>query len=155
MTTKFYGKDIPEAPVYVRGTPLKFEVLETGDAVLIQELDRCIREGRGGVFEITKDQYDEGVKKKQPANGSVFNLSNKPQRRELSSLHNPVVAVDDVRARIESVFAKPQMTGREHTPHNRPGLPSGNGPAQMPDPIEVPDVGSMKPQKPPTAKLVP
>ncbi len=156
MPTKFYRKDIPEMPVYIFGKPLKFEILETADPALIEELDKCIQFGRGGVIAMTAEQFEEEAKKKPSGTSSESVYKQKRQRLELSSplsMHDLAAeGANDVR--ISSAFAQPQE--REATPHTRFGLPSGTGPAPgsgskpMPDPIEVPKAEEMKP---PTAKL--
>lgn len=153
MPTNYYTKEIPEMAVYVHGTPLKFELLETSDAALIVELDRCIQFGRGGIKAITKEQFDEEAKKKPPVTVSESGYKQKQQRLELSSphlSHDPAAGGADIR--IGNVFARPQE--REHAPHNRHGLPAGApGPApikRMPDPIELPSTDDFRP---PTAKM--
>lgn len=160
--TRYYRKEIPEMPVYVNGTPLKFEVLETADPVLIQELDRCIQFGRGGIISITAEDFTEESKKKPTEISSESGYKQQRQRQELSSqLTAQSLAVDgDSRIRVGQTFASPQMSqfgsmeGRAHTPHNRIGLPTGpagpTGKVPMPDPIELPTGADFKP---PTAKL--
>jgi hypothetical protein len=153
MPTKYYRKDIPEMPVYIFGKPLKFEILETSDASLIEELDKCIQFGRGGVIGISAQEFEQEAQKKTSGISSESVYKQKRQRQELSS---PLLAQEAAAGagdiRISSAFAQPQE--REHTPHNRPGLPGGAiGPAPgkpMPDPIDLPKVADMKP---PTAKL--
>lgn len=155
MPTKYYKKDIPQMPVYVRGTPLKFEIMETSDAVLIEELDKCIQFGRGGVESITREQFEEEAKKKPSGTISESGYKQRQHRVELSSpLLNQNLAAD-AGINIGGQFAKPQDVGRAHTPHQQFGMPNGVGPAQppkhpMPDPIELPKPGDMKPK---TAKL--
>lgn len=153
--TKYYRKEIPEMPVYVHGTPLKFEVLETSDAALIVELDKCIQFGRGGVAAITKEQFDDLAQKKTSETRSESGYKQSQHRPELSAPHlSPSHVVDGVGSdiRFGNTLARPQ--GREHNPHNRFGLPQGTaGPAplkQMPDPIELPSAADFKP---PTAKM--
>lgn len=153
---KFYRKEIPELPVYVHGAPLRFEVLATEDSSMIVELDLCITKGRGGIISITEEQYTEEVKKKGSAILSGYDWKHRQQRQELSALHLLPNAADAVSAQGGSIFANPQLGGREHKPHNRPGLPTGTGPSggrAMPDPIEVPSVKDLTPTKPPTAKM--
>lgn len=154
MPSKFYRKDIPQMPVYIHGTPLKFEILETADAALIEELDRCIAFGRGGVISITKEEYEEEAKKKPQGTFSESGYKQKLTRLELSSQllnQNPVA---EAGINIGGQFARPQDIGRAHEPNEKFGLPNGTvGPAggrPMPDPIEVPRTADMKP---PTAKL--
>ena len=154
MTTKYYRKDIPQMPVYVRGTPLKFEILETQDPILIEELDKCIAFSRGGVMSITKEEFEEEAKKKPSGTTSESGYKQRQQRVELSSqLLNQNLVVDGG-INVGGQFANPQDFGRPHTPKETFGLPNGAvGPAggrPMPDPIEVPKPSDMKP---PTAKL--
>jgi hypothetical protein len=155
MPTKYYSKEIPEMPIYVHGTPLKFEVLETSDAALIVELDKAIQFGRGGVFAITKEQFDDLAQKKTSESRSESGYKQNQHRPELSAPHLNLGAVVDGASpdvRFGGVLARAQE--REHTPHNRFGLPGGApGPAParpMPDPIELPNSADMKP---PTAKM--
>ena len=154
MPNKFYRKDIPQMPVYVHGTPLKFELLETADAMLIEELDKCIAFGRGGVISITKEEFDEEAKKKPPGTISESGYKQRQQRLELSSPLQGQSLAADGGINIGGQFARPQDVGRAHTPHERFGMPSGaigpSGAKPMPDPIEVPTPADLKP---PTAKL--
>lgn len=154
MPTKYYRKDIPEMPVYIHGTPLKFELLETADAALIEELDKCIAFARGGVSSITKEVFDEEAKKKPPVTISESGYRQNRSRQELSSPHLSQNLAAEAGVNIGGQFARPQDIGRAQTPHESFGLPSGAvGPAggrPMPDPIEVPKPSDMKP---PTARL--
>lgn len=157
--TKYYMKEIPELPVYVHGTPIKFDILETSDQVLIEELDKCIARGVGGVMSITAEVFAEELKKKELGNSSLFSSQPLHKRQELSALHSlkAPVAGDEKRFDFGGTFAKHQE--REHTPHNMAGLPSSfNGPSNpgpktMPDPIELPALSEFKTTKPTTAKL--
>lgn len=154
MPTKYYRKDIPQMPVYVHGIPLKFEILETSDASLITELDKCIHFGRGGISEITKEQFDEDAKKKPSGTISESVYKQNRNRLELSSPHLSQNPAAEGGINIGGAFARPQDIGRAHTPNEQFGLPSGavgpSGGRPMPDPIEVPRTADMKP---PTAKL--
>ena len=138
---KYYRKDIPEMPVYVHGQPLKFEILETGDSALIEELDKCVAFGRGGVIAMTAEEYAEESKKKPPVTNSESVYKQRQRRLELSSqLLSQSLAVDGAGVSVSSAFAKPQDIGRSHTPHERFGMPSGVGPGPsrpMPDPIDL------------------
>lgn len=159
--TKYYKKDIPEMPVYVNGTPLKFEVLETADPTLIAELDNCIRNSRGGVTEITAEEYAEESKKKLNETRSESGYKQQRQRLELSSplLNRNLAAGADNAGQFASAMLGPfvgPQEGRTPNPHNQFGLPKGTvGPSskgQTPDPIEVPSGTELK-AKAPTAKL--
>lgn len=153
-SSRYYRKEIPESPIYIFGKPLKFEILETADASLIAELDKCIAHGRGGVIAISQDEYEAEKKtcQREMRSDSVYKQNR--QRLELSSpLFGQHLAVDAANEiRISGAFARPQE--REHTPNNQFGLPAGAvGPGNskaMPDPIELPKAEDMKP---PTAKL--
>ena len=148
--------------VYINGTPLKFEVLETADPTLIAELDRCIQFGRGGVFSISAEEFAEESKKKLSETNSESGYKQRRQRLELSSLHiNPNRVAGAVSAEVGQTFASPQLSpfggpleGRAHTPRNQFGLPGGpagpSGAKPMPDPIELPTGADFKP---PTAKM--
>lgn len=152
--TKFYRKDIPQMPVYIHGTPLKFEILETSDQMLIEELDKCIAFGRGGVSEMTRAQFEEEAKKKPTGTSSESGYKQRQTRLELSSqlLNQNLVAEGGIN--IGGQFARPQDIGRVATPHEQFGLPGGSvGPAPgrpMPDPIDVPKPADLKPA---TARL--
>mgnify|MGYP000022248475 CR=1 FL=1 len=160
--TKYYKKEIPEMPVYVNGTPLKFEVLETADPLLIAELDKCIQFSRGGVSEISAAEFEEESKKKQNATRSESGYKQQRQRQELSSqqLAQSLAAgagsdSGAFRSQLLGPFVGPQ-DGRMPTPRNQFGLPSGtvgpSGKGPTPDPIEVPSGSEMK-SKAPVAKL--
>jgi hypothetical protein len=155
---KFYAKDLPESPVYVAGHPLIFDFLETEDAALISELDKCIAYSRGGVTEITEDRFKEEVKKKENGNNSANSLRPRMQRTELQAVQWDALRAAGAEG-SRGQFAKPQVFEREHRPHNRPGLPAATGPSPtangraMPDPIEVPTAESFGEIRPPTAKL--
>jgi hypothetical protein len=69
-TPAFFNKELPEQPIYVQGRGLKFEFMATEDDFLIGELRNAVRGGYGGVIEITREQYDEGVKKKENSKNS-------------------------------------------------------------------------------------
>lgn len=156
---KFYSKEIPDSPVYVAGHPLTFDILETQDAALIVELDKCVNKGVGGVLSLSEEQFNEELKKKETGKLSANSLRPRQSRTELSAIQlaGLHVAVDGVRP---SQFARPQQP--DHRPHTRHGLPFGGGlngkappPANAPDPIEVPTAQSFPEvfQKPPTAKM--
>jgi len=158
--TRYYRKEIPEMPVYVNGVPLKFEVLETADQALIDELDKCITHGRGGIAACSKEEFEVESKKKPSEINSESGYRQNRQRLELSALSMPQnpAAGEASGVSISPAFAAPQFdpnhTGRVHNPNNRFGLPNGaNGPAggrPMPDPIELPAATDFKP---PTAKM--
>ena len=128
---KYYSKDIPEMPVYINGTPLRFEVLETADANLIAELDKCINNHRGGLSSITKEQYDEAIKKNTTGISSESIFKQQRQRQELSAVQFHERAVAEGAVRTGGMFARPQE--REHKPHTQTGLPVP--PARSPRPI--------------------
>lgn len=64
-TTAYFEKELPEQAIYIQGRPFKFDFLATEDDFLIAELRNAARSGVGGVIEITQQQYDEGLKKKE------------------------------------------------------------------------------------------
>lgn len=141
---KFYLKELPDAPVYIFGSPFRFDFLATEDSTLITELDKCARNGIGGVISITQEQYDEEVKKKQAEIHSENSLRPPPHRTELQAFHK----VDQ--RRVAEVVANPRSRGGMFA---RPQ--TGNVPRQnqepMPDPIQIPLPNSFV--VPPTAKL--
>ncbi len=158
MPRKYYTKEIPDSGLLILGNSLRFDLLETEDAALIAELDKCIARGVGGIISLTEDQYNEELKKKSAGILSNGGLRKQPQRQELSALHLPRhLAAGAGGTNPDGQFAKPQTpVGRTATPHLRSGLPNGQGPsAQMPDPIEVPSAAEFSGMlaKPPTAKM--
>lgn len=62
--TRFYTKELPESPIYIQGRPFRFDFMATEDGWLISEFSNAIAQGIGGIVEITKEQYDESIKKK-------------------------------------------------------------------------------------------
>ena len=125
-------------PIYVHGTPLKFEVLETSDAALIVELDKAIQFGRGGVFAITKEQFDD-LAQKTSESRSESGYKQNQHRPELSAPHLNLGAVVDGASpdvRFGGVLARAQE--REHTPHNRFGLPGGRRGPHRPGRCQTP-----------------
>lgn len=146
---KYYMKEIPDSALILSGAALRFDILETEDSHLIAELDKCIERQVGGILSITKQQYEEELKKKET--GRLSGNSSNPLRRrqELSANLLAGVGVAAEAGRSNGQFAAPQLpNGREATPHNRSGLPKGNGPA--PDPIDVPSAETFI--RPPTSK---
>lgn len=151
---RYFSKEIPESAVVINGNSMRFDILQTADPLLIQELDACIHRGVGGVVSISEAQYQEEVKKKQAGNSSHNNLNPRRQRQELSAnqLLNLRAAAGAGSGNANGQFAQPQM-GRPNTPNNSFGLPRAQGPS--PDPIEVPTAESFAASfsKPPTAKM--
>lgn len=149
---RYFSKEIPETAVVINGTSMRFDILETADPVLIQELDNCVARGVGGVVAISEAQYQEEVKKKAQGNSSHDSLNPRRQRQELSANQFLSLRAAVDAGNITGQFAKPQV-GRAHTPNNSFGLPRAQGPA--PDPIEVPTAESFAAAfaKPPTAKM--
>lgn len=131
----YYGKELENSAIYLSsGAPMKFQWLETSDAWLIQELNAAIQSGIGGVYKITKDQYDEGIKKKNAAKSQGTSVQ---YRQELQSpnLFNRQAKVSPVgRAVVGGVRSSPPMAQSE--------LPD---PLQVPDPsqFKMPSVGKM------------
>jgi hypothetical protein len=148
MAIKHYKKEIPEAPVFVMGHPMRFDLLETQDPTLIAELDKCVTRGIGGVMSIAPEEYSEEIKKKEL--WSQSNNSLKPQQRqELSALRldarRVVEAVGNPAPRV-GMFAKPQVPTEDRNRSNGNGQP-------MPEPIEVPTPESFVVKQPPTMKM--
>lgn len=137
MSNRYYSKELPDAPVYVAGNPLTFDFLETGNPVLIAELDNCVRRGVGGVSEISSETYAEEIKKKERERLSGNNSKPQYKRTELSFIGSPGAAAHG------SSFTRRQQPEANHAP-------SVNG-QPMPDPIEVPGAASFT--LPPTAKM--
>lgn len=85
---KFYKKEEPTTPLmFPHGKQVQFEVdnprdygyLRTEDGWVITELTKCISEGRGGIVEITEEEYLEWQKKRLPIN---LRVSLQQRRRE-------------------------------------------------------------------------
>lgn len=131
---KYFAKDLPDSPVYIFGQPMRFDFIPVDDPALIAELDNCIKRSVGGIFEITKAQFDEEVKKKEQEKLLGNNSKQPHQRQELTAFQhgNPGAAV-------ASRFAARQQPAAPQIQH------------PMPDPIEVPTAASF--QLPPVAKM--
>lgn len=143
---RHFKKEIAEAPVFVLGHPMRFDILQTEDPTLIAELDKCVARGVGGVIAISPEEYAEESKKKEQSN--LLNTNSKPhQRQELSALRldarRVVEAVGNPAPRT-GMFAKPQIPTDGHR------LQQTAQP--MPEPIEVPTPESFVIRQPPTAK---
>lgn len=131
---------------------MRFDILETNDATLIAELDKCIARGIGGVLSITEEQYAEEAKKKAEQISSGFSSNNRPQRRELSAHQLGGLRAAGENGNTHGQFAAPQQPERARNQH---GMGPIREPAKMPDPIEVPTNESFAGMftKPPTAKM--
>lgn len=72
MPTRFFKKEVPKTPVLMpNGDRILFESYDnvwgyykTDKDTEINALVQLEREHKGGVFAITQDQYDDGIKKK-------------------------------------------------------------------------------------------
>lgn len=80
---RHFGKSIIYNLIYVAGEAVPFieqeagqGVIATDDSAIIDALETRIRERRGGIWEMTLDQYDEVLKK-----NSVVNSKPQSQRR--------------------------------------------------------------------------
>lgn len=148
MSNRYYLKELPETAVYIAGSPMKFDLLETADPLLISELNKCVTRGVGGIIEITETQYRDELKKKEQESNSRRSLNQPRGRQELSALHARRAA--EARGKGSSflhngMFAPPQNDRQPHSPVS--GRP-------MPDPIEVPSPSVFSGvflKKPPTA----
>jgi hypothetical protein len=143
---KWYSKELPDAPVYVNGFPLRFDFLATEDPTLIAELDKCAHRGMGGVVSITQEEYEVEVKKKDSSIQSSNSLNPPPHRTELQAFHRVdakrvAEAVANPASR-RGMFARPQ-TGDRPVHQNQQ--------ESMPDPIQIPSPNAFV--VPPTAKL--
>jgi hypothetical protein len=143
---RHYRKEIPESSVFIAGHPMRFDILETEDPMLIAELDKCVARGIGGVIQITPEEYAEEVKKKEQ--WKLLNSSSKPQhRQEISALRldarRVVEAVGNPSPKIGQ-FAKPQIPTDGHR--------LASPPKEMPEPIEVPSPDSFVIKPPPTMR---
>lgn len=135
--SRFFQKELPDAPILIRGHPIRFDVMETSDAALISEFENCIRRHQGGIVEITADKYADEVKKKEQESLSGFNSKPQHQRQELSAhqFGNPGAAAASRFARAQ----QPQQPQAQQVAH------------PMPDPIEVPTAASFA--LPPVARV--
>jgi hypothetical protein len=141
----YYRKEIPESPVYVKGAPMSFDFLETSDPTLIAEFTACIRGQRGGIIEMTKEEYESEIKKKENGIGSESSFRPRMRQQGLSAfnLQGRRAAVPDGSA----MLARPQIAvGKNDSQVS--GRP-------MPDPIQVPSPGAFKGafKRPPTGKM--
>jgi hypothetical protein len=144
----YYKKEIPESGVIVFGQSLRFDLLETDDQRLIGELNKCVQRGVGGIIPLTKDQFDEEVKKKELSNLSNNNFRPQPQRQELKALNLPL----DGRRVVEAISNPSPRIGMFARPQVPPPAAMQNG-AAKPDPIEVPAPESFVIKPPPTMKV--
>lgn len=121
----WFAKELPDQKFYLSsGAPMAFDYLHTQDAWLIQELNAAIQNGIGGVYKITKEQYDEGIKKK---NGAKSQGTSVQYRQELQShnMFNQQARVSPVgRAVVGGVKSMAQV--------------------ELPDPLQVPDPSQFK-----------
>lgn len=139
LMPKYYQKALPENPLYVHGHPLRFDILETEDAKLIGILENCIARQMGGIKALSKEQYDEELKKKESGQNSNNNSNKRQWRQELQALRHPQ-GFAAVEGRVKEFLAPP------------PAPPSN--PRPMPEPITIPAPESFKEFKrpPPLAK---
>lgn len=152
MPTKWYRKELPTQPIWINGSPVKFDVLQTSDPVMIANLDAAIANQRGGIIAITKEEFDVEDKKKASGKPSD-NGSPRNHRQELSAPNRNLAAVaaSDI-ARAQSV---PPNIRAAMAPGGQPGSPVNGRP--MPDPIMVPSANQFQGllSKPTTAKITP
>lgn len=146
MPNRHFLKELENQPVWIRGAPIRFDILETDDPILIEELDNCIRGARGGIVSISEEQYAVELKKKENAKSSASSSSSQPWRKELSS-------PEALRAAVHQggSFARPQ----EPRPFNQFAMQQTPrlAPAEMPAPLAVPDASEFVLKPAPTAKL--
>lgn len=143
---KWFLKELPDAPLYIFGSPFRFDFLATEDPALIAELDKCVRKSIGGVVSITQEEYEIESKKKEIEIRSSNSLNPPPHRTELQAFHRVdakrVAEVVANPASRRGMFARPQTGDRPVHQNNREA---------MPDPIQIPSPNSFV--VPPTAKL--
>ncbi len=146
MTPKCYRKELPDQPVWINGSPIKFNVIRTKDPVMIKNLDACIAGQRGGIIAINEAEYEEEAKKKLSGNSSD-NGSPRMRQQGLSAANRNLAAVAGAESAPQPKMAMPQL-GPGHSPVN--GRP-------MPDPIMVPSPNQFSSllKQPPTAKITP
>lgn len=73
MNPAYFSKSVPKTPIYVpSGDPLNFATLDgktgyyqTDDETAITYLRKMQKEGRGGLTEISKEDYEENYGKKK------------------------------------------------------------------------------------------
>lgn len=124
MAITYYMKELPNTAIYLsNGAPFRFDYLATEDAWLTMELDAAISNGVGGVVKITKEQYEEGLKKKSEGKSR----NNSPQYRQ--ELASPNLNPFNMQARGFQGGRAAAVAGR---PVNVP-------PGELPDPLKVPD----------------
>lgn len=122
MEPQFFCKELPQNKLYLsNGHPITFDIMETSDAWLIQELDAAIKNHVGGVIKLTKAQYDEAVKKKSEGKSQLNSAS---YRQEIIPTHQ---------------FTS-QHQQRVFPQGGRVAVAAGSQPhGQLPDPLTVPD----------------
>lgn len=149
---RYFAKELPEQAISIMGHPYRFDFLATENPVLVAELEKCVRKQRGGVSEISKEAYDEGLKKKATETLLLNSSRPHPQRHELKASNNlphPDRRVAEVVAnpggRRNGMFARPQVDRNGAVLNGRrPDEP-------MPDPIQIPNPAQFA--TPPTAKM--
>jgi hypothetical protein len=90
MATKFYSKDLPDQPIYIQGRPYKFDFIATDDPWLIGEFENAIRAQTGGISEVSKEAYDEALKKKSSSAPSLPNFQRSAEIRPHQFQSQPV-----------------------------------------------------------------
>lgn len=83
---RYFGKSVVYNTIQVAGKTVPFIEIEAGqgiiateDSAIIDALETRIRERRGGIWEMTKDEYDEFIKKNNVLNST-------PQSQRLQSV---------------------------------------------------------------------
>lgn len=154
---RYFKKELPDNPVYCLGQPFRFDFLATEDAVLISELDKCIRKQMGGVIAITKEEYEEELKKKEASPQFGGSSNGSPLRRQeivAAQFRHLNLGVGQDGRRVAAVVANPSSNRRGLLAQQAlPQREAAQAPtmAQMPDPIQIPTPAQFA--KPPTAKV--
>lgn len=75
---RYFGKSIVYNTIQVSGKIVPFieveggqGILATEDSAILDALDTRIRERRGGIWEMTQEQYDEALKKNNAPNSNM------------------------------------------------------------------------------------
>lgn len=82
MSTAYYSKELPDQPIYILGRAYRFDVFATDDQELIRHLDSAARKHVGGVFKITKSEYEQAQELKKKPQSQTF-LTKQPGREEV------------------------------------------------------------------------
>lgn len=137
MSIRFFKKPQPRVKLCLAdGSQLQFEnvdnttgIFASDNANILSGIDRMMSEGRGGIDEITGEDFRLLTEKKKSGQGS-----SKPWREEISNMalqkhsFQVPVALEGSGDRVAGVHVAPSVAQREAIP----GLPASAQPAEVP-----------------------